>query len=60
MEGRQDTYREVLVFKKGNTIVRVSRPDLAEDERARRMKQLYKAAEELLKDVSRSADSGYR
>ena len=48
---KQDTYKEVRVFEFSNMIVRVHIPELTEEERARRMKQLYKAAEALLKEV---------
>ena len=37
-----------------NMVVRVHFPDLTEDERKRRMKQLYNAAEELLKEKIRN------
>lgn len=46
----QDTYKEVRVFESPKAIVRVHIPELTEAERARRMKQLYKAAEALLKE----------
>ena len=46
----QDTYKEVRVIESPNAIVRVHIPELTEGERARRMKQLYKAAEALLKE----------
>lgn len=45
----QVTYKEVQVFESPNAIVRVYRPELTEEERARRMKELRKAAEALLK-----------
>ncbi len=38
-------------FTYPNAIVRVHRPDLAEDERARRMTEVKKSAEKLLKGV---------
>lgn len=46
----QVTYKEVRVFESPNATVRVHIPELSEEERARRMKQLYKAAEALLKE----------
>ena len=49
MRRQADTYKEVRTFEYPGMIVRVHIPDLTEEERARRMKQLYKAAEELLK-----------
>lgn len=48
---KQDTYGEPTVFEYPNAIVRVYRPILSEDEQARRMRQIQKAAEELLKDM---------
>ena len=51
---KQDTYGEPTVFEYPNAIVRVYRPILSDEEQARRMKQIHKAAEELLKDVERN------
>jgi ribosome recycling factor len=49
MSGRvPDTYKEVKVFEYPDMIIRVHIPDLTEDERKRRMKQIEKAAAELL------------
>ena len=50
---KQDTYGEPTVFEYPNAIVRVCRPILSDEEQARRMKHVYKAAEELLKDVQK-------
>lgn len=50
----QDTYKEVRVFNYPNMKVKVYIPDLTEEERARRMKQIYDAAENLLKAGIRS------
>lgn len=47
----RDTYKEVKVFEYPNMIVRVHIPDLTEEERARRMKAVEKAAADLLKEV---------
>lgn len=55
---KQDTYGEPTVFEYPNAIVRVYRPILSDEEQARRMKQIHKAAEELLKDVERKRRSG--
>lgn len=49
----QDTYKEVKTFIYPNAIVRVHIPDLAEDERNRRMKEIKKYAEELLRGNKR-------
>lgn len=46
---KQDTYKEVITIKHENATVRVHIPDLAEEERKRRMRELIKAATELLK-----------
>lgn len=43
--------RETRVFTYPNAIVRVHFPDLTEEEQKKRMKRLYKATEELLKEV---------
>lgn len=48
---QQDTYGEPTVLEYPGAIIRVYRPVLSDEEQARRMKQVYKAAEELLKDV---------
>lgn len=44
-----DTYKEVREFHYPNMTVRVHIPDITPEERARRMKQIHKAASELLK-----------
>ena len=45
MQGREQ------VIKYSNAIVRVHIPDIAEDERARRMKEIKLAAEMVLREV---------
>ena len=45
----KDTYKEVVTIKYENATVRVHIPDLAEEERKRRMRELIKAAADLLK-----------
>lgn len=50
----QDTYKEIKTFTYPNCIVRVHIPDLTEEERARRMKQIHKSAEALLKEAIRA------
>lgn len=47
MEGQGET----RVFNYPNMVVRVSCPDLDGDERKRRMKEVHKAAEALIKEV---------
>lgn len=49
----QDTYTLEKVIETENFIIRIHRPVLTEDERERRMKQIHKAAESLLKEVER-------
>lgn len=47
-----DTYKkDVLVIEHENAIIRIHRPDITEEERARRMEQIHKAAADLLKSV---------
>lgn len=53
MQGQEVTYKEVRTFNFSNMTVRVHIPDLTTDERNRRMKQIYKAAEELIKCTER-------
>lgn len=43
-----DTYKEPIIFNFDGARVRVFRPELTEDERARRMKAIYKSAAALL------------
>ena len=45
----QDTYSTVKTFTYPNAIVRVHIPDLAEEERKRRLKRIHDAAANLLK-----------
>lgn len=52
MSRQKDTYKEVKVFEYPNMIIRVHIPDLTEQERNRRMKEVYKAAEALLRERS--------
>ena len=49
----KDTYKETKVFTYPNMIVRVHIPDLTAEERAKRMKQIHKAAENLLRGAKR-------
>lgn len=46
----QDTIKEVKEFTYDKCIIRVHIPDLTEEERSNRMKQLHRAAENLLKE----------
>lgn len=47
----QSKVGEVQVFEYENMIVRVHRPVLTDEERARRMKSIQRAAEKLLLEV---------
>ena len=47
-------------FKYENAIVRVHRPDLAEDEKQRRMKEIKNSAEKILKGVIKNDTSSIR
>lgn len=49
----QDTYKEVKTFTYLNATIRVHIPDLAPEERARRMKAIHKAAANLLKGANK-------
>ncbi len=48
-----DTYKEIKTFEYSNCIVRVHIPDLTEQERASRMRMIYKASESLLKKADK-------
>ena len=48
-----DTYKEPVVYHYPNAIVRVYRPELTPEERARRMKAIAFHAESLLKSAIR-------
>lgn len=45
-----DTYKETKVFEFPGMIAHVHIPDLTPEEKSRRMKSIYKAAENLLKN----------
>lgn len=49
MKAQADTYKEVRTFKYPNMTIYVHIPDLTDVERKRRMKEVEKAAVELLK-----------
>jgi hypothetical protein len=44
----KDTYKEVRVFNYADAVVRVHIPDLTSDEKNRRMKEVEKAAVQVL------------
>lgn len=47
----QDTYKEVITIERPGIVARVHIPDLTEEERERRMKEIGKAAASLLKHI---------
>lgn len=49
----QDVYKEIRIFEYPGATVRVHIPDLTAEERAKRMTQIRKAAEALLKEATR-------
>lgn len=51
MTKAQDTYQEPIIFQFPNATVRVFRPVLSDEERAKRMKKIHDAAADLLKEV---------
>lgn len=44
-------YKETKVFVFPNAVVRVHIPDISAEERSKRMKRTYKAAERLLRSI---------
>jgi ribosome recycling factor len=52
MTRKKDTYSRMETITSGNAIIRVHFPDLTEEERSRRMKQIHKAAADLIREVS--------
>lgn len=53
MAKSKDEYMEPIVIKDAGATIRVYRPILTEEERARRMKRLHDAAAELLKSCKK-------
>lgn len=56
MRKSKDTYGEPQIFEYPNMIVRVYRPILDDAERARRMKQVERAATALLKSCMKGGE----
>ena len=54
MKKTQDIYGEPIIFTSEKAVIKVYRPILTEEERARRMKLIKKAAAELLISVEKS------
>lgn len=48
---QEDTYKEVRVIERNGIVGRIYIPDLTEEERARRMKEIEKAAARLLASI---------
>lgn len=57
MQTQADTYKEIKTFEYPNMTIRVHVPDLSDVERKRRMKQLEKATEALLKSCMKKSKS---
>lgn len=51
---REDTYKEVRTFRYGANVARVHIPDLTDEERERRMREIARLAGELLADKVKS------
>ena len=51
----QDVYQEPIIMKMPGCTARIFRPVLTEAERAKRMKEIEKAAEKVLKEAMRGA-----
>lgn len=48
----EQKFEQVKTIERPNAKIRISRPQLTAEEREKRMKAIYKAAESLLKEVS--------
>ena len=51
MKAQEDVYQEPIILNFKNATVRVFRPVLSDEERARRMKIIHDAAADVLKGV---------
>jgi len=54
---KSDTYKEIKIFRFPNMVARVHIPDITEEEKERRMKQIQRAAASLLLDYERGKSS---
>lgn len=54
-----DGYKEVRTMIRPNAIIRVYVPDISEEERARRMKEIHDAAALVLKDYYKNHPEEY-
>ena len=50
---QKDTYKEAILIESPGAVIRVYHPELTDHERNRRMKAIYKASADLLKDIER-------
>lgn len=57
MQTQAEAYKETKIFNYPNMTIRVYIPDLSDVERKRRMKQLEKATEALLKSYERRKEA---
>lgn len=57
MQTQAEAYKETKIFNYPNMTIRVYIPDLSDVERKRRMKQLEKATEALLKSHERRKEA---
>lgn len=53
----QDVYQEPIIMNMQGCVARIYRPILTEEERAKRMKAIYDAAEKVLKAAMRAERS---
>ena len=54
----QDTYSEPIIMKMAGCTARIYHPVLTEEERAKRMKNIHKAAERVLIEVMKLEQKG--
>lgn len=52
----QDTYKEPIIIHTKGAIIRVFRPELSPEEREIRMKEIYRAAQSLLRSMQKVGD----
>lgn len=52
----QDVFQEPIYIEYPNSVIRVYRPVLDDEERARRMKRIHDAAADLLRDLYRKKE----
>lgn len=52
-----DTYKEPVIIKTAKCTVKIMRPELSEEEREKRMKEIERAAAELLLSIERKENN---